>query len=227
MDPVPHVLRGLPLWWQTLIRENYGWALQDGYMQDENRRRDLDFFQIYSGDGQDRVLSEYQKAGLKAVGMVEEMEAHMCQLAHNIGAWTVTTQSRSSENRLFQCATMMATMHAIGMEKEFFMMGAFGHRHVHPTVLCGTNIWLLRSLSALGKNMDLKNVFQNRATTVRGSGNRGEPCGDYTMTFARVASLSSRQVWFPGTEVRDDCELVLRNLVVILLGAESRQTSDC
>ena len=61
MDPVPHVLRGLPLWWQTLIRENYGWALQDGYMQDENRRRDLDFFQIYSGDGQDRVLSEYQK----------------------------------------------------------------------------------------------------------------------------------------------------------------------
>ena len=52
-------------------------------------------------------------------------------------------------------------------------------------------------------------------------------CQPVFVVAVQVASLSSRQVWFPGTEVRDDCELVLRNLVVILLGAESRQTSDC
>ena len=59
MEHGSHVLRSLPEWLHGLIREHYEWALQDGYMQEKNRRRNLDVLQIHSGDGQDRSLSDF------------------------------------------------------------------------------------------------------------------------------------------------------------------------
>ena len=41
MEPVSHVLRGLPVWWRDVIAEKYNWVLEDGYMERSNRRRDL------------------------------------------------------------------------------------------------------------------------------------------------------------------------------------------
>ena len=61
MEPVSHVLRGLPVWWRDVIAEKYNWVLEDGYMERSNRRRDLHIFQVYSEDGHDRVISECQK----------------------------------------------------------------------------------------------------------------------------------------------------------------------
>ena len=47
---------GVAAWFDS---EHYEWALQDGYMQEKNRRRNLDVLQIHSGDGQDRSLSDF------------------------------------------------------------------------------------------------------------------------------------------------------------------------